>query len=209
MAPEEVARFDPFVVSDFLDEPTCQRIVAELRSAKGGPATVYGQVTSGSVDERMRKATQLQPLPETVAFVRRRLLEWQPAISAHFQIDLSDCEEPQFLRYEVGGFFVAHQDGNTPLLRLERDRVRRVSTIILLNRQSPEPEPDTYCGGSLVFSGSLVDHGHEEIRQSAEVGTFVAFRAETTHEVAPVTNGERFSIVSWYHSALDYLLGKT
>ena len=29
-------------------------------------------------------------------------------------------------------------------------------------------------------------------------GTLVCFRAETTHEVLPVTHGERFTIVSWY-----------
>ena len=28
--------------------------------------------------------------------------------------------------------------------------------------------------------------------------TLVAFRAETTHEVTPVTRGERSAIVSWY-----------
>ena len=31
-----------------------------------------------------------------------------------------------------------------------------------------------------------------------EPGTLVCFRAETTHEVLPVTHGERFTIVSWY-----------
>ena len=31
-----------------------------------------------------------------------------------------------------------------------------------------------------------------------EPGTLVAFRSETTHEVTPVTHGERYSIVSWF-----------
>lgn len=198
---ESFVRFDPFVIGKFFDAQTCDRIVTELRSAKGSEATVYGQGASGSVDERMRKATQLWPWPETVAFVRSQLLECQTRIADHFQIELSDCEEPQFLRYEVGGFFVAHQDGNTPLLRLERDRVRRVSVIILLNRQSIAGDEGAYAGGSLVFSGRLVSHSRQELRQCAESGTLIAFRAETTHEVTPVTSGERFSIVSWYQSA--------
>jgi predicted 2-oxoglutarate/Fe(II)-dependent dioxygenase YbiX len=29
-------------------------------------------------------------------------------------------------------------------------------------------------------------------------GTLICFRAETTHEVLPVTRGERVSIVSWF-----------
>jgi predicted 2-oxoglutarate/Fe(II)-dependent dioxygenase YbiX len=31
-----------------------------------------------------------------------------------------------------------------------------------------------------------------------EPGMLIAFRAETTHEITPVTHGERYSIVSWY-----------
>ncbi|MCA1578026.1 MAG: 2OG-Fe(II) oxygenase [Acidobacteria bacterium] len=31
-----------------------------------------------------------------------------------------------------------------------------------------------------------------------ERGTLIAFRAETTHEVTPVTHGERYSMVSWF-----------
>jgi SM-20-related protein len=29
-------------------------------------------------------------------------------------------------------------------------------------------------------------------------GTLVAFRADTTHEVVPVTYGERYTIVTWF-----------
>lgn len=198
MTLESYQRFDPLVVNGFFDAQTCERIGAELCSAVGSAATVYGQGASGSVDERMRKARRVRPSAETELFVRRRLLEHKMEIGGHFRIDLSDCEEPQFLRYAVGGFFVAHQDGNTPLLQLERDRVRRISVIIPLSHQAAEPRPGTYCGGSLIFSGRLVDPDSQEIRESANAGTLVAFRSETTHEITPVTSGERLSIVSWY-----------
>ena len=198
MTPESYQPFDPLVVNGFFDVQTCERIGADLRSAAGSEAAVYRQIGSGTVDERIRKATLMRPSLETIGFVRRRLLECKTEIGTHFEIDLSDCEEPQFLRYVVGGFFVAHQDGNTPLLQLERDRVRRISVIIPLNHQSAEPRAGTYCGGSLVFSGRLLHPDCQEIRESADAGTLIAFRSETTHEVTPVTNGERLSIVSWY-----------
>jgi predicted 2-oxoglutarate/Fe(II)-dependent dioxygenase YbiX len=198
MTPESYQRFDHFVVGGFFDAQACEHLRADLRSAAGSAATVYVQGAASSVDERMRKATQVRPSPETVEFVSRRLFECKTEIGEHFKSDLSDCEEPQFLRYTVGGFFVAHQDGNTPLMLLERDRVRRVSVIIPLNHQSAGPEPGKYCGGSLVFSGRMVDPDRKEIQESADAGTLVAFRSETTHEITPVTSGERLSIVSWY-----------
>jgi SM-20-related protein len=135
------------------------------------------------------------PSKETVEFVTRRLIDNRQKVGAHFGISLSSCEEPQLLRYRVGDFFVAHQDGNTRLVRLDTDRSRRVSVSIFLNRQSETPEADGYCGGSLVFSDWRAD---KEFRLTGETGTLVAFRSETTHEVVPVTHGERYAIVSWY-----------
>ena len=125
-------------------------------------------------------------------------------IASHFGVELSECEEPQFLRYKTGDFFVAHQDGNTGLLRLDTER-RRVSTVILLGRESESPEsaspapgPNVYCGGSLVFTNLKAPLESAKFRMTAEPGTLIAFRSETTHEVTPVTHGERLSIVSWY-----------
>jgi len=122
----------------------------------------------------------------------RRLWECKEAVEKHFAVTLNECEEPQFLRYREGDFFVAHQDGNTGLLRLDTER-RLISTVIFLSRESQTPEPDSYCGGSLVFSDL-----RNSFHMRAEPGTLVAFRSETTHEVTPVTHGERYSIASWY-----------
>lgn len=191
------ARFDPFLVKGFFDSKTCEEIIAEMRSAESGPAAIHGG--SKSVDERVRKAARVLPSLETLGLVRRRLLECKPRIEEHFQISLSDCEEPQFLRYQVGDFFVAHQDGNTPLLKFDRDRVRIVSAVIFLSQQSAAAGPGNYSGGSLVFSGPLVDPSYRETREVVgETGTLIAFRSETTHEVTPVTHGERHSIACWY-----------
>jgi predicted 2-oxoglutarate/Fe(II)-dependent dioxygenase YbiX len=147
----------------------------------------------------VRKAARVLPSLETVGLVRRRLLECKAQIEEHFRISLSDCEEPQFLRYQVGDFFVAHQDGNTPLLKFDRDRVRIVSVVVFLSQQSGAAGPGDYAGGSLVFSGPLVDPSYRETREVVgETGTLIGFRSETTHEVTAVTHGERHSIACWY-----------
>ena len=109
---------------------------------------------------------------------------------------LKECEEPQFLRYEPGDFFVAHQDGNTPLIH-DDSRFRKVSVVLFLSRASDEPSPETYGGGELVMHGPYSGPILRE-KVNAVPGTLVAFRAETTHEVTPVTHGERFTVVSWF-----------
>jgi SM-20-related protein len=123
-------------------------------------------------------------------------------LERHFGVPLGQCEEPQFLRYETGDFFVPHQDGNTPLIH-DQSRFRKISVVLFLNAQSEEPSPGAYGGGSLVL------HGHYSgpslcVPVVPAPGTLVAFRAETTHEVTPVTHGERFTIVSWYRGAQEH-----
>ena len=196
--PDGGARFDLYVVRSFFDAAACAELVAEMRRAPVSPATVYGLGESGTVDERVRKVARLMPSRETVEGVRRRLLECRGEVGEHFGIDLGGCEEPQFLRYRVGDFFVAHQDGNTGMLLSEREQSRKVSGVIFLNGQSETPATDAYCGGSLVFSEWRPGRNTGELRLSGEAGTLVAFRSETTHEVLPVTHGERYSIASWY-----------
>lgn len=190
--------FDLYMVRGFFDAQMCGELITEMRRSPAGPATVYGQGEAGSVNERMRKATRLVPSLETIDRIRRRLLDYREEVGKHFGISLNDCEDPQFLRYGVGDFFVAHQDGNTGLLLLNREQSRKVSVVIFLNRQSEAPETDAYTGGSLVFSDWRAREDCREFRLPGEAGTMVAFHSEITHEVVPITHGERYSIVSWY-----------
>jgi SM-20-related protein len=184
---------DLFAVKRFLEPALLDAIVAEVKTAPGSAATVYGSTVSGTVDELARRTFRLKPSNETVALVVQKLLGLKDAIEKRFGVVLTECEEPQFLRYREGDFFVAHQDGNTGLLRLPTEK-RLISTVIFLNRESESPEAGDYCGGSLVFSNLF----RGRFRVSPEPGMLLAFRSETTHEVTPVTHGERYSIASWY-----------
>ena len=183
---------DLFVMRQFLEPSVCSAILAELKACEGSAATLYGRNTTGFIDERARKTVRLDPAAETSKLVMARLWNCKDAIEKHFARTLKECEEPQFLRYREGDFFVAHQDGNTGLLNLDAEQ-RLISTVIFLSRESEQPEEDAHCGGSLVFSNL-----DGKFRFPAAPGTLVAFRSETTHEVTPVTHGERYSIASWY-----------
>ena len=195
--PDGAARFGLLLIRNFLDAHECGRLVAELRAAEGGPAAVYGRGESGSVDERVRRTARLTPSRETVGFVSRQLSETKAQMEEHFNVLLAGCEEPQFLRYRKGDFFVAHQDGNTGLLRSERE-ARLVSVVIFLGRQADETGEGDYGGGSLVFSDWRAGSNGGGFRLRGARGALDAFRAETTHEVTPATSGERLTIACWY-----------
>ena len=190
--------FNLYLVT-FFDASACTEILADLARSPDNRAPVYGASgEAGFVDERVRKVARLLPSPETVERVRQRLLEVRDGVSAYFGTSLTSCEDPQFLRYREGDFFVAHQDGNTGLLRSEREQSRKVSVVIFLNRQSTPPEEGSYGGGSLVFTEWRAGRRSGKYELAGEGGMLVAFPSDTTHEVTPVEWGERYSIVSWY-----------
>jgi SM-20-related protein len=193
MAPT-TSGIDLLQIDDFLAGSSCDALRAELLQAGGGPATVSG--AAGTVQPLVRRVTRAAMPAATRERVARLLMARKGELEQHFALSLSTCEEPQFLRYRPGDFFVAHQDGNTPLIH-DDTRFRKVSAIIFLSGQSAAPAPGCYGDGALVFHGPY--SGLQlRVPVAPPPGTLLCFRAETTHEVLPVTHGERVSIVSWF-----------
>src|SRR5215470_2594307 len=139
---------DLLQIDDFLDAAACETLRAELQQAAGASATVHG--LTEAVRPQIRRTTRAAMPPAIRDRVTGLLLAQKDALERHFGVALDTCEEPQFLRYGPGDFFVAHQDGNTPILH-DDSRFRRISAIIFLSPSAPEPKPETYGGGVLTF----------------------------------------------------------
>jgi SM-20-related protein len=185
------AHIELYTDENFFEANTCQMLVEDMRSAARTSALTYGG-SSPAVDERVRRVSSVTVSAQSRALVTSKLIDYLPALSRHFLVHLTGCEDPEFLCYRVGDFFVAHQDGNTGLINLESDRLRRVSVTVFLNDQMD------YAGGSLVFSDYRTG---KRVEFAGKAGTLLAFRSETTHEVTPVKSGERYSIVTWFRAA--------
>jgi predicted 2-oxoglutarate/Fe(II)-dependent dioxygenase YbiX len=187
---------DLHTIDGFFDPESLAELAAELRSSAASDSTTL----DGAVRNTVRRSKRVEVSPETRARVRERLMARIGELEERFGVTLSECEDPQFLRYQEGDFFVPHQDGNTPML-YDESRFRRVSAVVFVTPQSAEPAEGTYGGGELVFHGHYATEPTLRISADAAPGTLVAFRSETTHEVTPVTHGERFTVVTWYRTA--------
>jgi SM-20-related protein len=186
---------DTLLIPDFLDPDLCKALRVAMRAAQGAAAGLIGEDGQRPVRPEVRRATQVGVGAALGGIVAARLAQVMPRLAAHFDVALASCEAPQFLRYGPGDYFVAHQDGNTPLV-FDRSRDRRVSVIVFLSAQSDGAVAGDYGGGSLVFHDPFPGSGRAAVAPAP--GTLIAFRAETTHEVAVVTSGERLTIASWY-----------
>lgn len=189
---------DLLEIEGFLDAAMLADLVAEMNAAGGSAATVLSREAGGRVQSEVRRTTRVAVAAETRDRVRERLMQEKGRIEEHFGIALGECEDPQFLRYEEGDFFVPHQDGNTPMV-WDDSRFRRISAVLFLSEKSDEPAEGTYGGGALVFHGPWTEPGLRAAA-GAQPGSLVAFRAETTHEVTPVTHGVRYTIATWFRS---------
>jgi SM-20-related protein len=187
---DPAAHFKLFMIRNFLDQEMCANIRGEAESAPTTQAPVYIEGSPGTIHETIRKTTSFHPSEETVSEVHDRLLQQKSALEDHFGLSLTDCERPQFLRYEIGDFFVRHQDGNTKQLDFDHLRIRRISIVVYLN--------EGFSGGALTFYDEHAAGGPKTFGLPGERGLLVAFTAETFHEVVPVTAGERFTIISWF-----------
>jgi len=179
------AHFNLFLLRSFLDADRCASLRAELALAPTTQAPVYIEGTEGTIHETVRKTTSLHPARETFSQIHEQLLSQKPALENHFAMTLTDCEPPQFLRYEKGDFFVRHQDGNSHQNDFDHLRIRRISIVVFLN--------DSFTGGSLSFYDQTTT-----FPLMGETGLLVAFKSDIFHEVLPVTSGERFTFVSWF-----------
>ena len=200
MSELDAAHFNLFLRRNFLDADECAKLKTELNLSPTTQAPVYIQGTEGVIHENIRKTTSLHPSDETISRQQERLFQQKSLVEDHFGMSLTDCERPQFLRYEKGDFFVRHQDGNTKQLDFDHLRVRRISIVVFLNDASLEPQANCFCGGTLTFydQNSAGTNALQSFGLLAETGLLVAFRADTFHEVLPVTSGERFTLITWF-----------
>src|SRR5436305_7271881 len=142
----DAGMIDYLEVKSFLSPAESLALREDLRRAAGSPATVLSADPDGIVQPMVRRTTRMTVPPRTGEHVTALLMQQKDGLERHFAVALSSCEPPQFLRYLAGDFFVAHQDGNTPLIH-DHSRFRKISAVIFLSAFSESPAPGSYGGG--------------------------------------------------------------
>ena len=89
------------------------------------------------VDRSHRKTRLAKVDTKTLALVSDRLNSLRETLSGHFDLELEECEKPQFLVYEEGDFFRPHMDSSDK--DADEASGRRVSAVVFLNETSDEP----------------------------------------------------------------------
>jgi SM-20-related protein len=205
----DLAPVDVFVLPAFLTDLECVGLRAEMDSVAqvDGGVRETDRPDADTIDRAGRSARECQVSDDTIRSIAQRICQVAPEIGAHFNEDLAEYETPHFIMYGVGDFYRSHRDLYPDVVVPEPIARRRVAVVIFLNDEtdpdrSGEPggamPTERYAGGTL----RLCSHDAPEFvsERASDVparrGLLVAFRADTWHEVTPITDGRRFTIVA-------------
>ena len=110
-------------------------------------------------------------------------------ISSGWNFEISSAEAMQITKYERGGFYNYHVDGNgftqynLPDNEFFHNKTRKLSMTIVLN--------DEYEGGEFQFF-------NDKTLIKEKQGTVIIFPSYMQHRVRPIKSGIRYSLVVWF-----------
>lgn len=166
------------VARGLFDADACARIAREA-----GGSIAAGEVIAAAADEAVVRRSDVRWLTEgdVAREVTDRLLAVVRALSDdYFGFALDGAEALQVATYGVGDEYGWHID-----LGPGRASRRKLSVTVLLT------DPAEFAGGA--FELGVVDGVPVELG----LGDAVVFPSYLRHRVAPVTHGERTSLVAW------------
>lgn len=190
-----------FVKEQFLEDYYCEKLRTEVYASSAEPAKIVNNADVVSINDNYRRTKSVKVSKATLVNLYKRLESLKSEIEKKFNIQLAGCEVPQFLLYREGDFFGAHKDADHENEIKTRTSNRKISVVLFLNDQTPEPRQGGFCGGALNLYGLIDQPGWEDkgFPVGGRTGLLIGFPSHLLHEVVPVTNGERLTVVSWFY----------
>lgn len=200
---------DVFLRPDFLSDAECTRLAAEMDRAPHleGGVRETDRPEADSIDRTGRSAFECAVPDQTVDSIAQRICALAPQLAERFGETLGEYETPHFVVYAPGDFYRPHRDLYSDVAVPDPIARRRVAVVVFLNDAlgtshpgdiEPRGTVERYAGGVL----RLCSHEAQEFADRdawavpARRGLLVAFRADTWHEVTPITAGRRYTIVA-------------
>ena len=143
------------------------------------------KIENNSLDKSIRNTsiTWIPSSDKENEWLFRRLTDIVTNINKnYFNYDITTIQNLQYSIYQKGGFYKDHVD----LLHLSAMGIRKLSFSIMLT------DPKEYEGGELLLKTSF-----KPMETPKKRGTILFFPSYVLHEVTPVTEGIRKTLVGW------------
>ena len=208
--------FPYLIIENFLSAEACADIAAYTsEKSKGERALVKHNLLGAIVpelEEDIRK-TAIHLLPELLLEgYHLSFAHHQKRMEDYFSVALTTATEVQALEYTKGGFYIKHADDSNDVVNRDGETVgfvqvapeRKMTTVLFATSHTEHRGEGTrFGGGELVFN-YLFDADGQQIRIRPKAGDMVVFPSNPiySHEVLPVTEGYRLTLVQWHNAII-------
>lgn len=201
--------FPYMVLEGVLSPSECRAITSAMFEDK---ESVQAELRGKSLDTAIRKTDIHTLSPQHREIYDRRFEAVKKEIETFFALSLSKATDVQVLGYEKGSFYLKHSDDSSELRTAGGEIVgyktvapeRKLTTVLFTTSYTPNPtDQDHFSGGELLFNYLCDQHGNT-ITLRPEAGDMVVFFSNPyfAHEVLPVKEGFRLSLVQWHDAHL-------
>jgi SM-20-related protein len=135
--------------------------------------------------------------------------KFKPDMEPYFSVAMACSTKVQVLEYTEGFFYVKHADDSNVLINKAKETVgfkvvapqRKLSSVLFITShiENAEAGEESFTGGELLFN-YLYDSEGNPMKVQAEAGELIVFPSHPyfSHEVFPVEEGYRLTLVQWH-----------
>lgn len=170
----------PQILPNAFSAQECEAIAGLGEARVKAAASVDDRSDLASRDYRISDIAWIEPAQDSQWLYHRLGMIFRQ-VNQTYGFDLVGFVEPlQYTCYGAGQYFGWHVD-----MGVDSTSLRKVSLTIQLS------DAQSYTGGDLQF------HGAADMPAARELGTGVSFPSYLAHQVSPVKQGLRCSLVAW------------
>ena len=185
---------------------------AITHAALNDKESIRAQLRGKALDTTIRKTDIYTLSPEHLKLYQNRFDSIRGTIEEFFALSLSKSTDVQVLGYGRGSFYRRHSDDSSELRNSDGSTVgfrtvapeRKLTSIVFATSYvSHSADDDHFSGGELLFN-YLCDANGNTITLRPTAGDMVIFLSNPyfSHEVLPVIDGFRLSLVQWHNALL-------
>jgi len=184
------------VIDAVLDVDACARVRHAMDLGTPEAAEILDRTIE--LQEDVRRTSHIEVDAVTLAHLERALDRQRNTLEQFFGLRLPSREGVSLLRYTTGGFFKPHRDHGYVDAWPDAAR-RRVSLVLFLCTSREIDAHGAFSGGALrLYPGEPAEDWQASAHDiHPRAGTLVAFLSTMLHEVLPVRDGIRDTVVDW------------
>lgn len=205
------------VIKNFFTPELCRQLASlvkqdeESQRAEVKLENISGIIESDVVTDYRK--TNIYTLDDFYSdYYEKQFLKYKPLIEEYFAAAITLSTDIQVLEYKEGYFYVKHADDSSELVDENGETVgfkcvapeRKLTTVLFATSHQckAQDEDEGFSGGELLFNYLYHEKG-QPVMIKAEAGDMIIFPSNPyfSHEVLPVKNGYRLTLVQW-HDAL-------